>query len=116
MALVVTVFVAVYAFGAVFVACELGQRITNAFDEIGDHLYQCDWHLFPIEIRRLTVILLCVLQQSILIQCFGSIFCTREVFKKVRVVSKILFGLFRHKCGLFFQVVNSSFSYFLMIQ
>ena len=57
-----------YAFGAVFIACELGQRTEDAFSEIGDIVYQCDWHLFPIEIRRLSVIILTVLQQPVSFQ------------------------------------------------
>lgn len=87
MALLLTLFGSGYAFGAVFIACDLGQRLNDAFAEIGELVYQCDWHVFSVEMRRMTVVILTVLQQPVSFKCFGSISCTREVFKKVRLKS-----------------------------
>lgn len=83
MALWVVIFVAGYALATAFISCELGQRMNDAFRGIGDFIYQCDWHLFPIEIKRVLPTSLVILQQSVSLQCFGSIACNREVFKKV---------------------------------
>lgn len=83
MLLWVVTFVAGYAFGTVFFSCELGQRMYDAFRGIGDFICQCDWHLFPIEIKRMLPTSLAILQQPVALQCFGSISCNREVFKQV---------------------------------
>lgn len=77
----------VYAFWTVFIVCELGQRIKDVCAEIGDMMYQCDWYLLPIEIKRFLVIILASLQQPVSLQCFGSISCERNIFEKVSLKS-----------------------------
>lgn len=122
MVLLLTMFGSGYAFGTVFIACDLGQRLNDAFAEIGELLYQCDWHLFSNKMRRTVVVILTVLQQPVSLQCFGSIGCNREVFKKVSKLVKrnqsnqsnqsCIYSV----CGNSFQVVNSAFSYFLALR
>lgn len=82
-------FVACYAFCTLFIACELGQRLMDAFGGIEYTICQCDWHLFPIEVKRMLWAVLAMLQQPVSLECFGSIACTREVFKKVFVLNQI---------------------------
>lgn len=93
MILLVIVFIAGYAFGAVFLSCELGQRMNDAFGRIGIIICQCDWHLFPIEIKHMLLTILVILQQPVSMQYFGSVACNREVFKKVNLkkLNSILF-------------------------
>lgn len=86
MAVLLTMFGSGYAFGTMFIACDLGQRLDDAFAEIGELIYQCDWHLFSVEMRRMAVVMITVLQQPLSLKCFGSISCSREVFKKVSKV------------------------------
>lgn len=86
MAVLLTMFGSGYAFGTMFIACDLGQRLDDAFAEIGELIYQCDWHLFSVEMRRMVVVMITVLQQPLSFKCFGSISCSREVFKKVSKV------------------------------
>lgn len=68
----------------VFIVCELGQRMTDAFEKIDISMDHLDWYLFPIEIQRQLPMIIVVAQQSVLLESFGSIGCTREVFKNVR--------------------------------
>lgn len=70
---------------AVFIACELGQRMTDAFDEINDTLDQSNWYLLPIEFQRILPMIMVNAQQPVFLECFGSIGCTRDVFKNVRI-------------------------------
>lgn len=67
-----------------FVACEIGQNVSNAFKEIDDEIDRFHWYLFPAEIQKMLPILLSVTQRPINIEVFGSIACDRENFKKVR--------------------------------
>lgn len=83
MVLSVTMFVSCYAFCTLFIACELGQRMQDSFDGITSMICQCDWQLFSIKVKRMLPTALAVLQQPVSLECFGSILCTREVFKKV---------------------------------
>lgn len=93
--LTVTIVYACYAFGVVLIICELGQRLTNAFDVIGDTIGDFNWYLFPFDIKKLLPNLLMAAQQRVVLECFGSISGTRETFK---------------------YVINSAFSYFMMIR
>lgn len=82
--LFLTIFYACYAFGVVFITCELGQRMADAFSEIDDEIDRLDWHLFPPEIQQLMPTIMMATQQEVLLECFGSINGTRETFKNVR--------------------------------
>lgn len=67
----------------VFFACEIGQRFSNAFDNIDDTIGQFDWYLYPVKIKRMLPTLMINTQQPFEIMCFGSKACTRETCKKV---------------------------------
>lgn len=73
--LLITVFEIVYAFGVIFVACELGQRVNLAFDECSQIINQFEWYLFPDEIQRMLPLILNLTRQPIEIKCFGSTAC-----------------------------------------
>lgn len=75
-----------YAFGIVFIVCELSQRIINAFGKINDIIDGFDWYLFPVEIQRILPVVI-VNAQPMAIQYFGSLSCSREAFKKVSELS-----------------------------
>lgn len=73
----------VFGLAAVFIASELGQRITDAFEKIDSTIEKFDWYLFPIEIKQMLPMIIAIAQQPATIACFGSINCTRDVFKNV---------------------------------
>lgn len=68
---------------AVLIACELGHRMADAFDEVYFAIKQFDWYLFPIEGKRMLPMAIVIAEQPISLECFGSITCTRDVFKNV---------------------------------
>lgn len=78
-----TIFFTVYAFGTVFVICELCQRISDQYDELNDIFGQIKWYLFPMKIQRLLPLIVMSTQELVSIECFGSIACDRETSKKV---------------------------------
>lgn len=110
-----------YAFGILSASCELGQRITVAFDECNVLIYHCDWYLSPVEIQRILPIIVNFAQQPIVIKCFGSAACDRETFKYVRVPQNlrlqfIFAGTDIVSEFLYFQIIKSAFSYFTMLR
>lgn len=74
----------IVALTTVFISCEIGQRMTDAFDKINFTIDKFDWYLFAIDIKRILPSIITIAQQPVSIECFGSIACTRDVFKNVR--------------------------------
>lgn len=68
--------------------CELGQRISNAFEEIDDVIAQYNWYLFPDKLKRMLPIILMNTQDRVAFECFGSIACSREAFRKVCLIKE----------------------------
>lgn len=66
-----------------FLTCELGERIASLFNELDNEIVQLEWYLFPMEVQKLLPMVMINTQESIVIQCFGSVACTRWQFKKV---------------------------------
>lgn len=84
MALIITtIFFGLYAFGIVLTVCELGQRMTEAFEEIEFVVEGCDWSSFSLELQKMLPMILLILQQPVELRCFGSTSGLRETFKKV---------------------------------
>lgn len=65
-------------------SCELGEMITTRFETFKDALDQCNWHLFPIEMQQMFVIVMVNAQQSTIVRGYGNTPCARAAFKKVR--------------------------------
>ena len=72
-----------YAFGIVFIACEIAQRLSNEVDEIYDVVDQFKWYRFPNKTKQLMPMIVLFVQQPVSIDCFGSIKCHRETFQQV---------------------------------
>lgn len=72
-----------WALFMVFFSCEIGQRFTNAYDEVDDAINQLDWYLLPMKVQRVLPVIMMKSQKEWSIECFGSIACNRETFKKV---------------------------------
>lgn len=72
----------------------VGQRVTDEFEKLNHEINEFDWYLFPPQIQRLLPIIMIWTQQEVEFECFGSILCTRETFKKVSYASE------RAKCTI----------------
>lgn len=88
--LVVPLFELFWAFTLVLLSCELGSRISNEFEEINERIDQLKWYLFPLEMRRLMMMIEMNSQEWVGFACFGSIPCDRETFKKVRWIVQLI--------------------------
>lgn len=79
-----------FSFTALFFYCQCGEFVMNEFDEFDDELYRCKWYLFPIEIRRMLVIVMINTQKPLKIRGFFNTVCTREAFKIVSILISFL--------------------------
>lgn len=81
--LFVTTFYASYALGSIFFICEVGQRVSDAFEGIDDVVMDFEWNSFPHEIQKLLPTIMIMTQKPVVMECFGSTSALRESFKKV---------------------------------
>lgn len=72
-----------WAINMVFFSCELGQRLSIAYESIDDKIAQLNWYLLPMKIQRMLPIMMINTQQPLKVICFGSLLCTRDTFKTV---------------------------------
>lgn len=71
------------SFILVFISCELGHRLTDAFNDFNDIIDQFKLYLFSIEVKRIIPTIMLSSQKPVRLECFGSISCCREVFQQV---------------------------------
>lgn len=99
-----------------FIPCELSERICLAFENVYETIIELDWYVFPIGMQKMLSIVLIISQDPIALRCFGSIYCGREVFKKV-CRSECKFFFYDFFFGIFvFQMNNKSFSFFMVLR
>ena len=84
MELINTFVIVFWSFASIFFFCAFGEMVTHQFNVFDDELCQCDWYLFPIEMKRMMIIFMVNTQQPAIIQGFANTVCTREAFKKVK--------------------------------
>lgn len=110
---------AAWSFGSVFLFCEFGIKVTNAFEEFGDELYQCKWYSFSTETQQMMVTFLAETQDPAFVRGYCNIVCLRDSFKKARS-TVFFFTLYRSKGDLkltkiqsFHSVLDNSCGFFL---
>lgn len=82
--LVTVLLVLIQIFALVCTVCLFGENVTTQFEKFKKTLCQCDWYLFPIELKQMYVVFVAFTQQTPKIHGYGNIACTRVTFKKVR--------------------------------
>lgn len=70
--------------GFVYVCCEFGEKLSDAFEEIDSAIMQLDWYKFPAKFGKMLLMLIAGAQEPAKLRVFGSISCSREDFKNVR--------------------------------
>lgn len=73
----------IWTFVIMFFYCEAGERVTHQFNIFHEEISHSDWYLFPIETRRMFIVILLNTQEPTIIQGYANAVCTREAFKKV---------------------------------
>lgn len=66
-----------------FVFCEFGERVSEAFEESYDVIGQLDWYAFPMNLQKMLHIIIISVQEPVTLKSFGNIPCAREQAKRV---------------------------------
>lgn len=72
---------ALYGFGVILFACELGQRVTDLFFGINGMIELKEWYLYSNKMQKMLLLVMIVAQQPVEFQCFGSTSANRDTFK-----------------------------------
>lgn len=75
--------ISVWSFVLIFIYCELGQRVNEAFNRPYDAICQHESYLYSIEIQRMLPVIILIAQQPIDLRGYGNFSCTRDRFKSV---------------------------------
>lgn len=73
----------IWAHAYIFIVCESGQKVSDAFRDIGYEFDQFKWYLLSIKMRKMFPIFMIVTQKPVGLDVFGNISADREDFKKV---------------------------------
>lgn len=90
MALMEILCLLVWSFGIFVYYCDVGQMVTTQFDLFEIELRQCDWHLYPLQLKQMLVTFMVNSQNKTIIRGFARSMCTRESLMEV---NKIVYGL-----------------------
>lgn len=97
---------------AIFLVCEIGERLTKEFSAFEESLIQSDWYAYPNGMRRIFALILANAQKPVIVQGFGSTFCVREYF---RLVIALFFAQFKwptqtqiHLIFILFSAIDTS--------
>lgn len=66
-----------------YITCEIGERLNTEFMEVFQLIEQLKWYLFPTKVRKLLPFIMISVQEPVNIECFASISCCRDTFKRV---------------------------------
>lgn len=72
-----------------FLCSELGQSGSNSFDEIDKTVSRLNWYLYPNGAQKILLMIIANVQQPAVIKCFGNVSCSRDQFKKVRMMNHL---------------------------
>lgn len=86
-----TIFPNFFVIFSIALFCDLGEAVSNKFDELNDVLYRSEWNTFSIGVQRTLPIILMATQQKVVPRGFGNLICFRQSFKKVNI---FLFHIF----------------------
>ena len=96
-----SIFYGIWILSLVFIACEIGQRVSNNCSSFENEIIEFDWYLYPIGIQRMLISLIIYAQKPVVFEFFGSMVCSREQFKKVQVFKFLYIQFIRRNSFLF---------------
>lgn len=62
-----------------------GSRVTTAFEDLSESVYQCDWYLLPFDMRKHITTILAMAQKPVHMHVFAGYHCTLETFKNASI-------------------------------
>lgn len=73
-----------WSFGLIGLFCEFGEMVTNQFDLFDYELWQREWHLLPMKLQRMLILIMANTQKTTQIQGYANTLCARTAFKEVK--------------------------------
>lgn len=73
-----------------FLYCWFGEDVTTSFDNVGDIAFMADWLQYPAEFHKGIQMIIHISQKPVYMRGFSTIYCTRDVFKKVSHILMVI--------------------------
>lgn len=109
-----------WSFALILFVCELDERASIAFSEIDHMVGQFNSYHFSHDMKKMLPIVIAMVSTPFGISAFGSVKCSRETFRKVsrlnETTNHICISFIHHDNWTFFQVINTGFSYFMVLR
>lgn len=72
-----------YAFILSLIFCEIGEKLSHAFDAIGTEFEYINWYLLPMVIQQKIPMIMSFNQKPVILSGYGSVTSSRGAFKQV---------------------------------
>lgn len=76
-----------------FLACNLGEIVSIAFENANETIYQITWYACPVELQKCLVPMLLITERPFHMPVFGQLDCSRAAFKAVCVLVLLISAL-----------------------
>lgn len=73
------------ALSSVYFLCEIGDNVTQRYENISRSVYQLNWYMLPLNIQSSLPTILAMTEKSIYIRGFARFHCTRTIFSQVLI-------------------------------
>lgn len=77
----------------IFIFCYFGDCVTDAFHSIGPAVYQSQWYLLPLKMKKKLPLMLAISQNPKYMYGYLNIQCNLEIFAKVQSFSQFFFTI-----------------------
>lgn len=75
-----------------FKLCDFGDKITYQLTAVSDLYFELSWYHLPVDLQKYFILMIMNAEKPVYLEGF-VIQCTREVFKKVRTIKIICYGI-----------------------
>lgn len=68
-----------------FLLCYIGENVTTSYLDLTDKIFQLSWYMCPVKVQKYIPFMMLHGQKEIYFRSFGSLDCTLDTFKRVRI-------------------------------
>lgn len=68
-----------------FLLCYIGENVTTAYLDLNGKIFQISWYMCPLQVQKYIPFMMTHAQKEIYFKSFGSLDCTLDTFKRVRI-------------------------------
>lgn len=80
-----------------YLLCDYGELVTDAFEELNRSIFDISWYACSADAQKMVLMMIRTSQQAVRLKGYGSINCSRDMFKQVNgIAEKLAFSTRRN--------------------